>query len=143
MTLIAPSPTIQIPTIRLQKGGLPTTPYNQCKVKFTTSASDLLPSIFKSPLVDFNRSRLLGPLSSSKKWYHPQNSNAFGDKAMKGGKLPSNVPLAIQGTKIIYNIRKAGTKFEDLEGLERALLMNDPETRVEEPKIAEIEATKA
>lgn len=61
---------------------------------------------------------------------------------MKGGKLPSNVPLAIEGTKIIYNIRKAGGIFSDLEGLERALLMNDPKTRVEEPK-AVPEALKA
>lgn len=144
--MIAPSSSnssILIPTIKLQKGGIPTTPYNQCKVKFTTSASELIPSIFKSPLVDFNRLRLLGPLTSQSKWYHPKNSNAFGDKAMKGGKLPSNVPLAIQGTRIIYNIRKAGSKFHDLEGLERALLMNDPETRVEEPKNVELESVKA
>lgn len=134
MTLIAPSENVLIPTKRLQTGGHYTTPYQACQVRFTTGASEVLPSIFKAPVVPFTQLRLLGPLSGQQKWYHPKDSAAFGDKAMKGGKMPSNVPLAIEGTKIIYNVRKAGGVFSDLDGFERALLANDPATRVEMPR---------
>jgi hypothetical protein len=136
MTLVAPAsnPSIQIPTLRLSKGGMFTTPYHDCTVRFTTAASELAPGILKAPTVPFSQLRLLGPLASQQKWYHPKGSAAFAENVSKGGKWPSNVPLAIEGTKISFNLRKAGGIFEDPEGLERALLMNDANSRVEEPK---------
>lgn len=123
------------PTNQLARGNIFLTPYRKCRVSFTTSASELAPRLFNAPTVEFEKLRLLGPLSSQQKWYHPQGSAAFSEKASKNGKMPSNVPIAIQGTRISYNLRKAGGTFRDMEGFERALLMNDTQTRVENPDI--------
>jgi len=75
---------------------------------------------------------LLGPISNSPKWYHPQKSQAFNfrkksTKLDKDGKpiLPSHVPIIASGDRLAYSIDRGG-KWEDMEGFERAMLQYGP-----------------
>lgn len=105
-----------------------TTPYHECKLKLVTAATETFPSLFKPKEVEFNRLRLLGPLSTSPKWYHKQFPHLITSESWKGmiknGKTPSNVPIKIEGKRDGYTLRRSGGTFVDLEGLERALLEN-------------------
>ena len=121
--MLVAQPGHPLPTQQFSSAGQYTTPYHQSTVSFVTLASELAPRIFKSKTVPFNSLRLLGPLSLTPKWYHP-TSSAFSESRKRDGKFPSSVPLAIEGAKMTFNLRRRGGVFVDVEGFEQALLEN-------------------
>jgi hypothetical protein len=107
-----------------QRSGRSTTPYHACSVKIRHKAHDIFPRLFKAKVVPFNDLRLLGPLSTSPKWYYPRELAAFEESMKKNGQFAPNVPLAILNQKYTYNLRKREAAIQDLEGLELALMEN-------------------
>lgn len=123
--LARPGITLPSPS-HFSQSGRYTTPYHQCDVSIVSAASAFLPMFYKPKTIPFNSLRLLGPLSKTQKWYHPESS-AFESSRRKGGILPSHVPMSVVkegGKKSSLSISRADGTFVDLEGLEMALLEN-------------------
>ena len=106
----------------LPAGKLPNDIYNSCQIRIHSMASDAIPQLYKPKTVAFGSVELLGPLSQSSKRYHP--NDAFDSRRTRNGKLPSHVPFRLAGQRSTYVLRRDEGKFEHLEDIERALLLN-------------------
>ena len=100
------------------------TPYAECELRVNTLASSEAPYLFRPRTYPLEDLTLLGPLSSEAKRYHPIGNTAFEAKNRKRGKFPSSIPLKIKGRWDTMTILRNDAHFEDLEGLEKALLAN-------------------
>lgn len=98
--------------------------YKGCQVRIHSMASDAIPSLYKPRTIPFTSIELLGPLSQISKRYHP--SDAFSSGRTKNGRLPSHVPLRLNGQRSTYVLRRDEGKFQNLEDIEQALLSNGP-----------------
>lgn len=99
-------------------------PYSQCELRIVSLAADTFSRIFKPKTYAVSQFSLLGPLSGAPKRYHPKDSTAFNPKNKKAGKFPGSIPLKIAGRWDSFTLRRDDAYFEDLEGLEKALLAN-------------------